>query len=287
MAGNSTRKFLWAQNTLSSILKRIGPNTYVIVGFDPGTVSALAAVDLDGSVLFTKEFRGGVKQAVSLLSKLGRPLMVASDKASSEAVSRLAASFGSVTFFPKKDLTHSEKARAVKKYGIKSRHEKDALAAAVHAYKKHKRLICRVRAREAEIFELLLKERVPNISRAVKPAGPKTPPARKRSTDLQRRVNDLQRQLDMAHLLLRESEKKGEGVRAPRRQKTRLVLSDRSKSERAARIRLEKELTSAHDRLMKIEVEMKNLQKARPKEKEDIRRKILRMIGEYKTRFRK
>ena len=247
----------------------------------------MAAVDLDGSVLFTKEFRGGVKQAVSLLSKLGRPLIVASDKAASEAVSRLAASFGSMAFFPRKDLTHSEKARAVKKYGIKGRHEKDALAAAVHAYKKHKRLICRVRAKESEIFELLLKERVPNISRAVRPAGPKAPPARKRSTDLQRRVNDLQRQLDMAHLLLRESEKRGEDVRAPRKQKTRLVLSDRSKSERAARIRLEKELASAHDRLMKIEVEMKKIHKARPKEKEDIRRKILRMIREYKTRFRK
>lgn len=78
----------------------------MIVGFDPGTVSALAAVDLDGSVLFTKEFRGGVKQAVSLLSKLDRPSILASDKASLAAVSKLAASFGSIAFFPKKDLTH-------------------------------------------------------------------------------------------------------------------------------------------------------------------------------------
>lgn len=255
----------------------------MIVGFDPGTTSALAAVDLNGSLQFTEEFRGGVTQAVKILGKRGRPSVVASDKSSLPAVTKLAAAFGAVSFFPKRDLTIEEKARLVRPYGLKSQHEKDALAAALAAHRKYKGLVRRVRGKEKEIFEMLLKGEVPNISRALARRSEK-PRKRKKETDLKRRVDDLQRRLRVAETLLRD---RGKPAEPAKRGRTRRVLSDSSKQEREARLRLEKELAGAHSRIAGIEAELGKLKESKPKEKEDIRRRIMNMIREYKERFRK
>ena len=67
-------------------------------------------------------------------------------------------------------------------------------------------------------------------------------------------------------------------------------MVDNSKSERAARIRLENDLKSAHQRLLKIEAEMQQLKLAVKNRKDervkDIRERITDMIVDYKERFK-
>jgi len=55
---------------LSSILKRISPNTCATEDFDPETIISLTIACLIDSRLSKKEFRGGVKQKMSLINKL-------------------------------------------------------------------------------------------------------------------------------------------------------------------------------------------------------------------------
>jgi uncharacterized protein len=262
----------------------------VIVGFDPGTASALAVIDLKGKLLFSKSFKGGLSQATRLLSSY-RPSVVASDRREMESVRKLAASFGAVAFFPKKDMDLKEKAALVKGYGLKDQHQKDALAAALHAYKHYRRLIDRVMAREREIFDMLIKDELANISRALEPRRRAGSPHRKRDVETARRVEDLQRKLELTRSLLdkerREHRELKSKIKGTRRVVRRVKSPVDAAEERKARRRLDKELMASHSRLGKIEAELKKLRKATPEEKEDISQRVISMMREYKERFRK
>lgn len=262
----------------------------MIVGFDPGTVAAVAVLDLKGKLVFSRSFRGGLAEAVSLLSTF-KPSIVASDKRDALAVRKLAASFGAVAFFPERDLSVREKASLVRRYRLKSAHERDALAAALNAYRSHRRLIGRVLAKEREIFDKLVKDELANISQALEESPSEGARRRKRDFALEGRVKDLTRKLELAeHLLL---EKKGElsDLREKlkcRRQVVRRIRSPiDAQQEREARERLEAELMESHARLGKIEAQLRKLKGATPREKEDISQRVIRMIREYKERFRK
>jgi predicted RNase H-like nuclease (RuvC/YqgF family) len=261
----------------------------VIVGFDPGTVAALAVLDLKGTLVFSKSFRGGFSQAVKLLSDFN-PSVVASDRCSAESVRKLAASFGAVAFFPKEDLGVREKASLVRRYKLKDQHQKDALAAALYAHKHYQRLIDRVLNKEQEIFSKLVRGELANISRALEPGPRVRAVRRKRNFDLEGRVADLERKLELAECLLEVKEKELAELKRKfkgGRRGVRRIVSVAAREEMEARKRLELELTAAHGRLGKIEVKLKRLKGAPPEEKENISQCVVDMIREYKKRFRK
>lgn len=260
----------------------------MIVGFDPGTVSALAVLDIGGNVLFTKSFRGGYKEAVKLLSDF-RPSIIASDKTSSPAVKKLASSFGALAVFPDHNLTLREKAQAIKKYGLKSQHDKDALAAAIFAYKKYKRLAAKVIRKEDEIFKALVRGDIANVSQVLKTKQKNQRKPKKRDVDLSRRVKHLENKIAVLEEVL--SNEKAEKALLKKNLSSKkpikmIKVSGDLKSERNARNRLERELLEAHGRISKIEARIDGL-KRKPKEQENIRQLILRMIEGYKERFRK
>ncbi len=140
----------------------------MIVGFDIGANSALAVLDLDKKVKLLVTFRGGLKEAIKILREREiKPVVIAVDKTKLEAGSKLASAFGAVLFTPEHDLKIKEKRELVKGYTYASDHERDALAAALLAYRHYYKLILKVRKKQWEIFEKIIKKEAPNIAKAM------------------------------------------------------------------------------------------------------------------------
>lgn len=264
----------------------------MIVGFDPGTTAALAAVDLQGEVVLVRSFRGGLPAAVEILRDAGRPSVVASDKTGCNSVSELASSFGAATYFPPGDLSAREKRELVAGLEAANAHEKDALAAALKAHGHYSCLIDRIRSREQEIFDQLVRGEAAHISQAMEREEEETGQPGGRNFEAERRVEDLKRRLERAEHLLRHKDRQLEGLRERLERQDRPVRRVQFpadvREERRARRRLEGELLEAHGRLSRMEAELDRLRDADDRqEREGLRRRILHMVKEYKERFRK
>ncbi|MFN7106167.1 MAG: DUF460 domain-containing protein, partial [Pyrobaculum sp.] len=111
---------------------------FLIVGVDPGTVTGLAIITLEGEVLDTVARRGFSRgDVLRYVGQWGVPVLVATDVGEPpEYVRRLATMCGAVLYTPGRDLTSGEKMELVEKAGwrVKTSHERDALAAAYRAY---------------------------------------------------------------------------------------------------------------------------------------------------------
>lgn len=115
---------------------------HVIVGIDPGIVTGLAIVDLNGRVLHTEAKRNLSRgEALRRIYQWGIPVVVATDVTPPpEYVKKLAAMCGAVVYAPDRDLAVSEKSAIVEKinYPTSTTHERDALAAAYKAFYEYK-----------------------------------------------------------------------------------------------------------------------------------------------------
>ncbi len=162
----------------------------MIVGIDPGTNTGIAILDMHGNVVHISSKRSISKNGIIRgVSKFGRPLVVAVDvEPPPKNIEKIASAVGSVLFVPEKSMSVKEKSSIVKQFvkkyeketGIrirfKSRHERDALAAAVKAWKSNSYLIRKVdnalkREGLENIFDkvvsLILKEESENITNAI------------------------------------------------------------------------------------------------------------------------
>ncbi|AEM38022.1 protein of unknown function DUF460 [Pyrolobus fumarii 1A] len=128
-----------------SIRDQQAPRRYLIVGVDPGIVTGVAAVDLHGNPVFVYS-RKGLDRAeiIELVKRHGEPVLIATDVTPPpETVKKLASSLGVPLYTPPYSLTVDEKQELVA--SISSRlsisrlnaHERDALAAALRAYREY------------------------------------------------------------------------------------------------------------------------------------------------------
>ena len=116
---------------------------YLIVGYDPGIESGLAIIDLDSRPVFiTSGKELDRSEVLSIISRFGIATIIATDKTPvPDVVKKLAAALNAQLYIPPHSLSTAEKELIVKdyvqKYGITIRnsHERDALAAALKAYK--------------------------------------------------------------------------------------------------------------------------------------------------------
>ncbi|MEO2154201.1 MAG: DUF460 domain-containing protein, partial [Nanoarchaeota archaeon] len=105
---------------------------YLIVGVDPGTTTALAALDLKGNLVFTWSKKNTTEQEViNKIIEYGQPIVFATDKSKIPSfIKKLSDRFLVDVFAPKKDLNVNFKKQLVKEFGFKvdNIHELDALA---------------------------------------------------------------------------------------------------------------------------------------------------------------
>lgn len=122
---------------------------YTIIGIDPGTTTAVAAIDLRGNLVDIRSKKGwSAGEVVEYISSLGKPVVVATDKSSPpEFVAKIRASFNAVLYTPKEDLSVEKKKGLTSKYRLLNDHERDALAAAIDAYNSYKNKLSNVEKR--------------------------------------------------------------------------------------------------------------------------------------------
>jgi len=121
----------------------------VIVGIDPGTSIGIAALDLDGNPLFIYSYKNPDREKViETILAIGKPVIVSVDVAKPpEYAKKIASTLNAILYYPDEDLSVDEKQRLVNEYvasynvEVPDTHARDALSAAIKAYKQVKPLI--------------------------------------------------------------------------------------------------------------------------------------------------
>ncbi|MFP3160449.1 MAG: DUF460 domain-containing protein [Vulcanisaeta sp.] len=114
----------------------------LIVGIDPGIVTGLAILDMNGNVLTLHSGKNlSRRHVLRIVYQYGTPILVAVDTAKpSDYAKKLAAMIGAVLYYPDKDLSISEKSEIAVKVSreqgivVKDPHMRDALAAAYKSF---------------------------------------------------------------------------------------------------------------------------------------------------------
>jgi len=110
---------------------------YLIVGLDPGTTTGIAAVDLDGNlVLLTSSRQMTMSDIVEELYRAGKPLIIASDvQQMPYSVEKIRRAFNAIPYTPKQSLSVEAKYDLTAPFSYTNDHERDALSAALDAYR--------------------------------------------------------------------------------------------------------------------------------------------------------
>ena len=129
---------------------------HVVVGIDPGTTTAVALLDLDGSVLDVWSTRtADTAEVIEWIIEHGRPVLVAADvEPMPETVEKMRRSFDAGGWIPDRDLPVDEKLHRTREQPYDNDHERDALAAALFAFDDH-----------AEQFERVATKTPPQLDR--------------------------------------------------------------------------------------------------------------------------
>jgi hypothetical protein len=155
---------------------------YVIVGVDPGFITAFAVLNFKREVIkidSRKEF--GLNRFISEISSYGKIAIVACDTITiPNFVLKLAKKFHAVIIKPLEELSRKKKRQIIKDFDknlvkkINNRHEIDALAAAIIAYKRFSPLINKIKnlniteERKSKLIILLIRQEFRNIKEALK-----------------------------------------------------------------------------------------------------------------------
>jgi predicted RNase H-like nuclease (RuvC/YqgF family) len=113
---------------------------YIIVGLDPGTTTGIAALNLSGELVDLTSSRGlSSSDVIEWIAARGRSLVVATDVFPTPgSVEKVKRAFNAVLYSPGGDIPAEEKIALGKEFGYKNDHERDALAAALSAFKKYR-----------------------------------------------------------------------------------------------------------------------------------------------------
>lgn len=113
---------------------------YLIVGIDPGTTTAFAALDLDGNLLhLTSSRQMNMADVIEALYKVGKPLIVATDvQEMPYSVEKIRRAFSAIAFVPKQDVSVDTKVELTAPFPYTNDHERDALSAALNAFRQYR-----------------------------------------------------------------------------------------------------------------------------------------------------
>jgi len=124
---------------------------HYIVGLDPGSTIGFALLDLDGHLIAVDSFKGNLSETISRVCRYGKVIIVGTDVCKiPKSVEKFAARVGAIIVSPNHDLLFHEKRRKTKDYlkfhsiTLKDKHQRDALAAALVAYRHYRCLFNRI-----------------------------------------------------------------------------------------------------------------------------------------------
>jgi len=117
-----------------------GKPRYLIVGIDPGTTTAVAALDLDGNLLHLQSSRQmNMGDVIESLYKVGKPLIIASDVHDMPfSVEKIRRAFSAIAYTPKQDVSVETKLEIAALFSYRVDPERDALSAALNASRQYR-----------------------------------------------------------------------------------------------------------------------------------------------------
>jgi hypothetical protein len=117
-----------------------GKPRYLIVGIDPGTTTAIAALDLDGNLLYLNSSRQmTMSDVIESIYKIGKPLVIASDVHEMPfSVEKIRRAFNGIGYSPRQDMSVETKFGITTSFTYGNDHERDALAAALDAFRSYR-----------------------------------------------------------------------------------------------------------------------------------------------------
>jgi len=255
----------------------------LIVGIDVGTTTGLAIYDLDKNLLFTgskKYF--SVSNVIKEIMNFGTPLVVATDKkAVSKKIKKISATFNCKIYSPDHDLTIEEK-ESILRINIKDAHERDALSAALFAFREYESLFTNInRALSTmnlnqyrdKVKEMVVTGQAKNIADAINRIRPKEEPKvrtefkeinldwKEKAKEYLKRLRDWERKYDISRHYTDKLEDK---VKTLERQK-KIYLEDEMKKNEKVRKELlkEKELRKMDIVIRQLQFELSKQKKLR------------------------
>jgi len=237
---------------------------YIIAGIDPGTTTAIAALNLRGELVdLTSSRTMATPEVIEWLAARGKTLLVATDVFPTPgAVEKVKRAFSAVLSSPGSDISAEEKIALAREYGYRNDHERDALAAAASAFKRYRNKFQQVERKcppdldPEEVKALVV--RGLSIDQAI--SGMALPPAEERPTPPQESPSSE----DADHSILAgENRRQQEQIR--RLKEFVEELKGELAEERAARRRLEAKIERLMDRSRR---EIKRDQEIKIREKE-------------------
>ncbi len=142
----------------------------IILGLDPGSTIGYAALNLDGELLKIESSKNSnLNQTISKVNMLGKIVVVGTDvNPAPKFVGKVASNLGAEIVEPKDDLLLKYKKKLTKEFlkdkeiKIKNKHELDALAAALAAFKHYKPLFNKIDNHLNQINKLYLNKKIKN-----------------------------------------------------------------------------------------------------------------------------
>jgi predicted RNase H-like nuclease (RuvC/YqgF family) len=120
----------------------------LIVGIDLGITTGIAILDIKGKIVdLSSKKEAGRADLIKHIVKFGNPLIIASDvNPLPKGIEKLASSFGCYVFYPKVSMSNKEKEKMIEDYRekIKDSHQKDALAAALRAFRNYHAMFLKI-----------------------------------------------------------------------------------------------------------------------------------------------
>lgn len=113
---------------------------HTIVGIDPGTTTAVAVLSLSCELIWLHSSRTeSLSDLIDDIAEKGKPLIIASDVyPTPNAVEKIRRAFNAVLGAPSVLLTSRDKTGLAEGFEYANNHERDALAAAVSVFRKHR-----------------------------------------------------------------------------------------------------------------------------------------------------
>ncbi len=150
----------------------------LIAGIDPGTTIGYALLDLDGRTVQVKSSKNMNMSSLILdIIREGKVVVIGTDKSKTpKFVEKVASKIGARVVKPEEDLKVEEKRELTRTYEFSNEHEKDALASAVYAFKRVRKLLAKADVYlrkhgkediDEELKEIILKDNRVNIHEAV------------------------------------------------------------------------------------------------------------------------
>ena len=141
----------------------------LILGLDPGSTIGFALLDLNGKLIEIKSLRNSdIGKVIFEINKLGGKIIVVGTDVNPvpKFVDKVASNFGAKIIEPKEDVNLKYKKKLTKEFlkdkeiKLKNKHEIDALAAALIAFKHYQPLFNKIDSHLNQINKLYLNKKI-------------------------------------------------------------------------------------------------------------------------------